>query len=290
MGTDRFAFCIIAHNEPIVFKTLVAQIDHPDNDIFVMIDKKADITQFNDVRTLHSRIYFCTDRIDIRWGELSQVKAELEVFSLAMNHGKYLYYHLLSGQDLLIKPVEHLNAFMRENKGKEFIGFQKYISTLERVHRRMNYYHIKPSFCRSNNLIKRYGYKFLIILQKLLCFKRNTDVKSLGSNWASLSDKFVKILVSHKAELYDKFRFTLCPDELYKQYIFDLFIPSKKLGLGNNDGTDNLRFIDWTKGKPYIWQEDDYDELVRSSAFISRKFSSKNKNLINRIFNYTKGK
>lgn len=287
MASERFAFCIIAHNEPEIFKTLVAQIDNPDNDIFVMIDKKADIAQFNDVRPRYSRIFFCQNRVDIRWGELSLVKAELEVYSLAVKYGKYLYYHLLSGQDLLIKPVERLNDFMRANRGKEFIGFQQYNSTPDRIKTRMNYFHISPSNSRSDNAIKRLWNISLLEFQKLIGVRRRSDVKYLGSNWASLSERMIQILISHKKDIYNKFRFTLCSDELYKQYFCGKFLSAQIFANCNEDGTDSLRLIDWNKGNPYIWQKGDYDELVNSTAYIARKFSSKDKELMIRIYNYT---
>ena len=37
---------------------------------------------------------------------------------------------------------------------------------------------------------------------------------------------------------------------------------------------DNLRFIDWNRGTPYIFRSNDYDELCSSSKLFARKFSS----------------
>ena len=42
---------------------------------------------------------------------------------------------------------------------------------------------------------------------------------------------------------------------------------------GNISPSGNLRKIDWERGGPYTWQDDDYDELVNSDAMFARKFS-----------------
>lgn len=36
----KHAFLVIAHNEPIILECLLRQLNHPDNTIFVHIDKK----------------------------------------------------------------------------------------------------------------------------------------------------------------------------------------------------------------------------------------------------------
>ena len=41
--STRHAFLIIAHEKPMVLKRLVEALDHPQNDIFIHIDKKCDI-------------------------------------------------------------------------------------------------------------------------------------------------------------------------------------------------------------------------------------------------------
>lgn len=63
----KYAFLIIAHNQPELFKILVRQIDHEENDIYVMIDKKADINQFNDILPVKSNLYFLNKRVNIKW-------------------------------------------------------------------------------------------------------------------------------------------------------------------------------------------------------------------------------
>lgn len=62
----RFAYLIMAHNEPEVFKILLHLLDDERNDIYVHIDKKVDISWFK-CALKYSRLYYI-DRIPIYWG------------------------------------------------------------------------------------------------------------------------------------------------------------------------------------------------------------------------------
>lgn len=290
MSNSRFAFCIIAHNEPEIFRILVAQIDHPDNDIFVLIDKKSDIKQFNSVSTIYSRITFCENRINIKWGELSQIKAELELFAYATANGDYQHYHLLSGQDLLLKPVQQINKFMRENHDKEFIGLREERAGLESVDFRLRYYHFFTHLCQSKYRIVQLIYFIPVKIQKLIGFRRQkVNNIIMGSNWCSLTQECVKYILYNRDKVLHKFRLCTCSDELYKQYLILNSTFRKQIfkNIDSFNGTDCLRKIDWVRGQPYTWTDKDFEELISSDAFFARKFSARNRSLLKQIYNYT---
>ena len=50
-----------------------------------------------------------------------------------------------------------------------------------------------------------------------------------------------------------------------------------------------MREIDWQRGSPYTWREEDFDELVRSERWFARKFSSDHMELVDRLFHHIKG-
>ena len=35
-----------------------------------------------------------------------------------------------------------------------------------------------------------------------------------------------------------------------------------------------MRLIDWTRGAPYVWRRQNYEELLQSEQLFARKFSS----------------
>lgn len=63
----RFAYLVMAHNEPQVFHTLVRLLDDPRNDIFVHIDRRADAGLFQSVTTRYSKVYYIDSQI-VNWG------------------------------------------------------------------------------------------------------------------------------------------------------------------------------------------------------------------------------
>ena len=66
-NSSKHAYCIIAHNDPALLKILIRTIDDKRNDIFLMIDKKADLNLFSDIKPQNSDLYF-TERLNIKWG------------------------------------------------------------------------------------------------------------------------------------------------------------------------------------------------------------------------------
>ena len=285
---NRYAFCIIAHSQPELFKLLLRQIDHPENEIYVMIDKKTDINLFASTELKYSKIYFCKKRINIKWGEYSQVMAEIELFKFATSFGEHDYYHLLSGQDLLIKPVDSLNQYIKANTGHEFLGFRNYYDGKESVDYRLKYFHFHPHFCRSRNMLLKLIYKIPLKFQQLIGYHRKYP-KSLqmGSNWCTITQSFVHLILKQEKIIRKTFRYALCCDELYKQFIAiqnDLFNRCDTLTF---NGTDSIRKIDWERGRPYVWDICDLQELKHTHRFIARKFDSKNNQLLEAIMRYS---
>lgn len=123
------AFLIIAHEHMLIVKQLVKLLDSEEVDIYILIDSKSE-KPF--LRTKKSNLYFCPS-IDIRWGDVSQIYAELLLFENAYENGPYMYYHLLSGVDLPIKNIEKICDFFKKNYGKEFVGFTANDNWIERI-------------------------------------------------------------------------------------------------------------------------------------------------------------
>ena len=61
-------------------------------------------------------------KVDVGWGEDSQIECEMFLFNEAYKKGPFDYYHLLSGVDLPLKSNDYIHDFFDQNKGKEFVG------------------------------------------------------------------------------------------------------------------------------------------------------------------------
>lgn len=64
----KFAYLIMAHNEPVIFDRLVNLLDDERNDIFVHVDSRSEIDLFTDVKPSKSKIYFMPQRRPVYWG------------------------------------------------------------------------------------------------------------------------------------------------------------------------------------------------------------------------------
>ncbi len=119
----KHAFLIMAHGSLPLLKVLLSMLDDERNDIFLHIDRKSDMLDGAEPLVLSkARLFVLEQRVDVRWGNLSQIKAEYVLFEEALKHGPYAYYHLLSGQDLPIKSQDYIHQFFHEHQGKEFVG------------------------------------------------------------------------------------------------------------------------------------------------------------------------
>ena len=287
----KHAYCILAHNEPELFRRLVLLLDHPENDLFIHIDKRSDISLFQTVTCQYSQLVFMERRLACNWGSLDIVKAEITLFETALRKGPYAYYHLLSGVDLPLKSQEEIHRFLDANPGRNFIGFCRPHD--EETDRRTRYYHLRvfrphgTFWQRACNRIDRLSER----IQRKLGIRVHYPFRLYkGAQWVTLSHDFVDWLVEQKRQINRLFRFSFIPDE---RVIQSFFMASPYAGtLYRPDGQEYqqcMREIDWQRGSPYTWKEEDYDELVRSERWFARKFSSDHMELVDRLFHHIKG-
>ena len=289
MMTNRHAYLIMAHNNFEQLKKLVECIDYKDNDIYIHIDKKVKNIDYNNIEknVVYSRIYWINKRINVKWGDYSQVKCEMLLLKKAFEK-KYLYYHLISGSDMLLKKPEIINEFFEKNKGKEFLHFESSTQNKEYIDRISKYYFFVG---RNKNIVKKILYKSILFFQKPFKRKVNNLIVLKGANWCSITNDFVKYLIDNEKYIKHIFNHTLNPDEIFMQ---TMLINSKfKERLYYNKFDNNyesiMYCIDWKRGNPYEFTMDDYDYLNNSKMLFARKFNwNKDKNIIEKLYNNIK--
>lgn len=286
----KHAYLIIAHNEYPVLEALLSMLDDSRNDIYLHIDRRADelYRKACDIKMKYAGYQLLEDRINVYWGDITQVEVEYKLFETAHSNHRYTYYHLLSGVDLPLKSQDYIHRFFEQNAGKEFVGYWNDASHLRDLNRKVSRYyfflryykdkkhplHSVTSLCRNTALA----------LQKLLRFKRKNDYEfKKGFQWVSITGDFCSYLIRQKSTVMKRFRFTLCPDEIFlhtilwnapfRNNIYNIEDPQK----------GSMRLIDWQRGNPYVWQDIDLPELMASPALFARKFSSDNASIIKRI-------
>lgn len=281
----RFAYLIVAHGSFRLLEELIQALDSSENDIFVHIDKKCGDVNLH-IKTQYSKL-FLIKRTTIEWGGVSMIKATLNLLRESVK-GNYDYYHLLSGVDFPIKSNKHIAEFFEKNKGKEFVGFCDVDKQL--MENRLAYYHlIKGNKVRNSYRMYNLNEK-LIRIQKKLNIKHIRDVSCFrkGCNWFSITNQLAQDLVKNSSKLLKIYKYTNCADEIFLQtYIYQNSLMDKLYNV-EDEYMGCVRKIDWQRGIPYVWQLNDYEELINAPAsyLYARKFSEEDLELVRKIANF----
>lgn len=289
----RHTYLIMAHNEFDILEKLLRLLDDERNDFYIHIDKKAADFPFDRFRSLpkKSTVYF-TPRLDVRWADFSLTECQLIMLREALPRG-YRYFHLISGVDLPLKSNDAIHDFFERHDGKEFVHFCSEEKT-EAIRFHVEYYHFRR-LMRSPNALARaagYGLTGASMLLYKLGIKRKWEENirlAYGSNWCSITDELAAYILEKEAWVRKYFRLTCISDELYIQTLVEnsdfrhrLYHSEK-----DDDPMANLRHIDWTRGKPYVFRSGDFEELMASPCLFARKFSDKvDREITERIFTH----
>ena len=283
----RHAYLILAHNAFDMLQTLIDCIDDSRNDIFVHIDRKVPVLP--GLKVEKSRLQLVEQRLDVRWGDLSMVEAEMVLLETAVAQGPYQYYHFLSGVDMPLKSQDYIHAFCEQYDGKQFIGYTLTELTPE-LARRMQYWHLFPGHFSK----KRNGYGLIRALflrfQMVFRIRRNRDVDfKKGTQFVSITDSFAKYVLGRRAWVRKTFTHTFVPDESVFQTLG--WMPEFRDSLFNteSDSLGCMRAICWREGARDIdWAEGDFDYLAASPSFFGRRFNNSDSAFLQKIIALSK--
>lgn len=277
--SKKHAYLIMAHNNFYCLEKLLMLLDDARNDIFLHIDAKVKNFDFAKFQSLCTRanVIYPEKRINVQWGTQSQVKTEMLLFETASACGLYHYYHLISGADLPLKTQDEIHAFF----AKEENSYLFY----EEITSQWNYFRVS----RFNILVGKDGpiwgriKAYLHLAQDKLSIDRvkNTGLQiKKGSNWCSVNQDAVNILLANRREILKLTRFSICADEIYKQTFL--------LYYGHPVVNNDLRRVNFQGGShPQIYRTEDFDMLLQSGRLFARKFDENvDKEIIDMIFRH----
>ena len=264
----KHAYLIMAHNDFYILEKLLRLIDDKRNDIYIHIDKKVKNFDFSMFKSIckKSNVYF-TKRIKTNWATYSLIKGELILFKTAHSK-KYAYYHLLSGVDLPLVSQNKIHDFFKKNAGKEFICYDNHNKALESTMDRVLYYHVFTSGLRSKNKIK---FKIFNALHyRIFKFLKKHNIKRKvaleirkGSQWISITNALVEYILDNEKLIKKTFKYGYAVDELFIQtLVYNSNFYNNLYGKNNDNCSDNKRYIDWERGKPYTFVNSDFKELI----------------------------
>lgn len=268
----KHAYLIMAHTNFPQLQKLITLLDHPLNDIYLHVDKRATSFQPERIKTSASNLIII-DRIRVNWGGHSQIQCEMNLLKAsAPKH--YRYYHLISGFDLPLRSQDEIHAFFEDNYPENFIDFHAPSNESKSFLYRIEQYHLFKDLAGRNRglmpgLFRRANDAF-VKLQKLAGFKRTQYIPPYkGTNWFSITDELAQYVVSQDALVKKQFYYSHCADEVFLHSLA-MAAPCRDTVIDNC-----LRAIDWERGDPYVFRQEDVEDLLASANLFARKFDSK---------------
>lgn len=204
----KHALLIQAHQDISYFIKL-AKIQ-PNVNFYVHMDAKSDY--FPDAETAQlANVFLLKDRITVRWGGFSQIEATLKLFETAFANEDNAYFHLLSGEDVVLQPFEVI-----EKQWQQRFDFQA-MMTCEMAPQ-YAYRFIMDSPHADSNWQRQLTGKIITKLQQGVAkIKTYYSPIYFGSQWFSVTRADWEKIVPFTDEYSDFFRHKLVPDEHFFQ-------------------------------------------------------------------------
>ena len=272
----KHAYLIMAHTQPELLKKLLQMLDNERNDIYLHIDCKAKDYPLDEVAAVlkKSKCIF-TERTDVKWGSYSQINCEMILLKEAVKT-EHAYYHLLSGMDLPIKSQNEIFAFFEKYDGLEFVDEDEAVISevsLSRVKYAHKFYGKAGSVKDILGALSTKGQKLLGVDKTK---KYGDIIFQKGRNWFSITHELAKLVVEKEAWIQEVFGQSVCGDELFLQTVARNSDYAEKICNPNTmPEVPDTRYIDWKRGRnnnPYVFREDDFEELKNALGLFARKF------------------
>jgi hypothetical protein len=241
---------------------LIRRLSTEQSVVVVHVDKKTSDREYaalvddvNDVPSVHF-----LDRHTCHYGGFGHVRATLKgIDKLLRAEIEFDQLVLLTGQDYPIKPLADISRFFATNRGRSFMAHTPLPST----------------WWSPRGGLDRIEYRHVRLFGKHLrlpgkrAFPRGLEPFGGGAYWCLSREcvELVSAFVSERPEVVRFFEHVDVPDEIFFQTVV---LNSELAGTVVND---NLRYIDWSRGRrPAILGVEDLEQLRRSPKLFARKF------------------
>ena len=200
---------LIQSHQDISYFIKLAKIQ-PNVNFYVHMDAKSRDFPKTDLANL-ANVVLLSDRVSVRWGGFSQIEATLKLFETAFAHEDNAYFHLLSGEDVVLQPFEVI-----EKQWQQRFDFQA-MMTCE-IAPQYAYRFIMDSPHADSNWQRQLTGKIITKLQQGVAkVKPYHSPIYFGSQWFSVTRKDWEKIVPFIDEYSDFFRHKLVPDEHFFQ-------------------------------------------------------------------------
>lgn len=259
MNNPTHAFLVEGSGNEHILKQMMSLFSTQEFHFIVHWDRKSanqpDFSKFSNVTIIPSMSVF--------WGTDTQVLTEKKLFQTALNmFPDVKWVHLISESDVpLMSPSYFLNYFnYKMNSDVEFDGEANAYRDRIKYWMPIRKLNFKNSYM---GLLLHRSVKAFNMILKVNRLKKIKFPIYKGSNWVSLTNADLKKVVGFKN--FEMFLHSSLADEVYVQTILgndhllkresEKLVDNRYLLLGH-------RYIDWIRGEPYQFQDNDIAELM----------------------------
>jgi len=266
----RVAHLIMVHKNPAQVLRLAEKLVHPNFDIFIHVDAKVSIDQFELLKTVPN-LYFINNRSECNWGGFSLFKCIIDCLKqIVQLPTKYAFINMISGQDYPLYNAQYIYDYLEQRKETIFLSFEDSGTTewWQKAASRYEKFHFTDFNMKGRYFIER--------MVNLLTPKRKFPEKLelYGGNkscwWILTSDSAAYVIekLENSPKLLSFLKFCWGTDEFV--------IPTLIMNSPFKDKVinDNLRYIDWSEGNahPKLLAADNLTEIFDSNMLFARKF------------------
>lgn len=266
----RHAWLIIAHNEFAILQHLVSLLDDERSDFYLHFDAK--VKDLPSITVEKGRLFILNNRVDVRWGTVSQLEAELLLLETARQAGPFGHYHILSGVHLPLKPLDKLIRFYEEHPDEEIMRFWPIDEGDADFKLRRYHFPIKDfkSPVPWRRTLCQRTWTAVIKVQKILGIRHMKDQSFRKTDqWLSLTEAACGYLVENKKEILNKYRWAFCPDEYF--IASELSHYPERFRLLD---CPNLLYVKFDRESPISFPLEDYSKLQDTDYWWARKFTT----------------
>lgn len=263
----RIAHLILAHKNPEQLKRLLKAIDHPQCDVYIHLDLKADENLFNHL-AIDGHVYFIRNRVNVKWACYSLVQAQLNGMEEIYATGKYAYINVMSAQDFPIESPDNIYQFFVDHSGLEFMSTIQFADDVEWWTESL--YRVESYHFQNWNIPGKYRLQSFVnqVLPKRKYPLNHTLVGR--SQWFSITTGCARYILDFLKEhpaVVRYFKYVWGADEfIFSTIVFNSAFQTKTRG--------SLMYTDWSERKPNpkVLTTKDFETITHSGKFFARKF------------------
>lgn len=269
---QKQAICIQCHANPKLINRVIESFPEDKFDFFIHVDKKSDILP----QIKQQKNVFFSKRIDVRWGQFSQVQATLSILNM-IDTSKYHYIHLISGNDVPIKSPDYIWEKLKDCTD-EYIESNELPGRSTWAWQGQDRYRVwypqwliqRPA--KKMHRILRVAYREFVMRTKFL-MRKKLPVSQFygGSQWFSITGDlagWMKNYLAEHEEYLHFFEHGVCSDEVFFATLARYSPYAKHIV------RDCYRFMIWkgsNSGGPRELNESDIPIMRNDKGFFARK-------------------